>query len=131
MAVRPRQRAWRWIGASAAVAAIGAFSGCLATVKTAQLVLTDTERTIRERPESAPKTSPHHAPILLLAVDGVNRDLLYEMLRQGQLPELTDLLSGEGKHFPHAHFEETLLSTMPSSTMAGWTTTITGLPPAE
>jgi predicted AlkP superfamily pyrophosphatase or phosphodiesterase len=113
------------------LAAVAAFSGCLATVKTAQLVLTDTERSIRDRPESEPKSSPQHAPILLLAFDGLNRDLLYELLREGQLPQLTDLLAGEGKHFPHAHFDETLVSTMPSSTMAAWTTTITGLPPAE
>lgn len=111
--------------------ALSLLSGCLATVKATQLVLTNTERTIRERKGSEPRHSPYHAPILLLAFDGVGRDLLYEMLRADQLPELTDLLSGEGKNFPHAHFDETLLSTMPSSTMAGWTTTLTGLPPAE
>ena len=106
-------------------------SGCLATVKTAQLVLTDTERTIRERDDKAAQSSPGHPPILFLPFDGVNRELLYEMLREGELPKLTDLLSGEGKKFPHAYFDETLMSTMPSSTMAAWTTTITGLPPAE
>lgn len=106
-------------------------TGCMATVKTAQLVLTDTERTIRERDEKAPPNSPGQMPILFLAFDGVNRDLLYDMLSEGQLPKLTDLLSGEGKNFPHAYFDETLLSTMPSSTMAAWTTVITGVPPAE
>jgi hypothetical protein len=103
---------------------------CMTTVKTAQLVLTDTERTIRDRDEDAPKSSPKNAPILLLAFDGVNRDLLYDMLEKGELPKLTDLLSGEGKKFPHAYFDPTLLSTMPSSTMAAWTTAMTGVPPA-
>src|SRR5688500_3517145 len=116
---------------SALVLGFGLLSGCMATVKTTQLVLTDTEREIRERKEGEPGNSPQHAPILFLAFDGVGRELLYEMLREDELPELTDLLSGEGDKFPHAHFDETLLSTMPSSTMAGWTTTITGLPPAE
>lgn len=107
-----------------------ALSGCVATVKTAQLLLTDTERTIRKRPEGAPPSSPGHPPILFLAFDGVNRDLLYDMLRKGELPKLTDLLAGEGDKFPHAYFDENLLSTMPSSTMAAWTTVITGTPPS-
>jgi hypothetical protein len=102
----------------------------MTTAKTAQLVLTDTERTIRDRDDDAPKSSPKNAPILLLAFDGVNRDLLYDMLEKGELPKLTDLLSGEGKHFPHAYFDPTLLATMPSSTMAAWTTAMTGVPPA-
>jgi hypothetical protein len=106
-------------------------AGCMATVKTAQLVLTDTERNIRERDEHAPKSSPRQMPILFLPFDGVNRDLLYDMLDKGQLPKLTDLLSGEGQKFPHAYFDQSLLSTMPSSTMAAWTTVITGVPPGE
>jgi hypothetical protein len=103
----------------------------MATVKTAQLVLTDTERNIRERDADAPANSPSQTPILFLPFDGVNRDLLYDMLNEGELPKLTDLLSGEGKKFPHAYFDESLLSTMPSSTMAAWTTVLTGVPPAE
>ncbi len=106
-------------------------SGCAATVKTAQLILTDTERTLRKREPGAAASSPGHPPILFLPFDGVNRDLLYDMLRKGELPKLTDLLAGEGKKFPHAYFDETLLSTMPSSTMAAWTTTVTGTPPSE
>lgn len=102
----------------------------MTTAKTAELVLTDTERTIRDRDPHAPKSSPHNAPILFLAFDGVNRDLLYDMLEKGEMPKLTDLLSGEGKNFPHAYFDPTLLSTMPSSTMAAWSTTMTGVPPA-
>lgn len=117
--------------ASLVLAGTGLLMSCMATVKTAQLVITDTERTIRDRKDGEPESSPRHASILFLPFDGVNRDLLYDMLREGQLPELTDLLSGEGKKFPHAHFDETMLSTMPSSTMAAWTTAMTGLPPAE
>jgi hypothetical protein len=102
----------------------------MTTAKTAELLLTDTERTVRDRDEHAPKSSPNNAPILFLAFDGVNRDLLYDMLEKGELPKLTDLLAGEGKKFPHAYFDPTLLSTMPSSTMAAWTTAMTGVPPA-
>jgi len=101
----------------------------MTTAKTAQLVLTDTEKTIRHRDKDAPKSSPRNAPVLFLAFDGVNRDLLYDMLEKGEMPKLTDLLSGEGDKYPHAYFDPSLLSTMPSSTMAAWTTVLTGVPP--
>jgi len=117
------------LSCSALLGVLG-LSGCAATVKTAQLLLTDTERTIRKRPAGAPQSSPDHPPILFLAFDGVNRDLLYDMLKKGELPKLMDLLAGEGEKFPHAYFDETLLSTMPSSTMAAWTTVVTGTPPS-
>lgn len=114
-----------------AALAVGLACACSATVKTAELLVTDTERTIRKRaPQEAP-SAPEHAPILVLAFDGVNRNLLYEMLEKGELPKLTDLLSGEGTKFPHAYFDDTLTATMPSSTMAAWTTVFTGVPPAE
>ncbi len=106
-------------------------SSCAATIKTTQLVLTSTDRDLRDRKDEAKASSPSHPPILFLPFDGVNRDLLYDMLRKGELPKLTDLLSGEGEKFPHAYFNESLVSTMPSSTMAAWTTVVTGVTPAE
>src|ERR1019366_253910 len=63
-------------------------------------------------------------------LDGVDRRLLYELLRKNELPELAALLGGSEGRFPHAYFDETLLSTLPSSTMAAWTTAMTGVPPA-
>ena len=74
---------------------------------------------------------PNEPSLLLLAIDGVDRDLLYEMLRAGELPMLASLVFGQGKQFPHAHFEERLLSTLPSSTLAAWATVFTGKVPAE
>jgi hypothetical protein len=121
---------WRGLASLGCLALAAQAISCMTTTKTAQLLLTDTERTIRERDEHAPKSSPNNAPILFVALDGVNRDLLYDMLEKGELPKLTDLLSGEGQKFPHAYFDPTLLSTMPSSTMAAWTTAMTGVPPA-
>lgn len=119
----------RWL--LGAALALGLACACSATVKTAELLVTDTEKTIRKRAPSEAPSAPEHAPILVLAFDGVNRDLLYQMLDKGELPKLTDLLSGEGTKFPHAYFEDTLTSTMPSSTMAAWTTVFTGVAPAE
>ena len=69
--------------------------------------------------------------LLILALDGVDRALLYDMLRSGQLPALAALLGGRDGEFPHAHFDETLLSTLPSSTLAAWASVFTGEPPAR
>ena len=83
------------------------------------------------RKKGAPQSSPGRPPLLLLAFDGVNRALLYDLLRNGELPELAALLGGRAGGFPHAHLDETFLSTLPSSTMAAWTTAMTGVPPAQ
>ena len=91
------------------------------------------DTTLRERPEGMPLNSPNHPAILLLAFDGVDRSLIYDMLRKGELPRLAELLGGAGAHgsFPHAHLDDTLLSTMPSSTLAAWTTAMTGVTPSH
>ncbi len=119
----------RWILISAAMSMCAA--ACTATMKTAELVVSDKERTLREREEGEPPSAPGKPPILFLPLDGVDRALLYDMLRKGELPKVAELLSAEGTEFPHADFNETLLSTLPSSTMAAWTTTMTGVTPAE
>lgn len=76
--------------------------------------------------------APAAPRILVLALDGVDRELLYPMLRDGSLPELATLLGGQsGGAFPHAHFDEHILSTLPSSTLAAWATIFTGTVPAE
>jgi predicted AlkP superfamily pyrophosphatase or phosphodiesterase len=86
-----------------------------------------------EHEQHRPAAIQSHSKILFIGMDGVGRDLLYEELRQGRLPELAALLGGQAAHgeFPHAHLDETLLSTLPSTTMAAWATTMTGVAPAE
>ena len=69
--------------------------------------------------------------LLVLALDGVDRALLYDMLRSGELPGLATLLAAKGGKFPHAYFDETLLSVLPSSTLAAWASVFTGEPPAR
>ena len=72
--------------------------------------------------------------ILFLAMDGVDRDLLYDMWRAGELPELAKLLgvsNGPQNEFEHAYFAPGLHSTLPSSTGVAWATMITGVSPAE
>lgn len=69
--------------------------------------------------------------LLILALDGIDRALLYDMLHKGELPSLAALLGGKDGNFPHAHFDETLLSTLPSSTLSAWASVFTGEPPVR
>lgn len=105
-------------------------SGC-ATAQLVKLAAAGDFRELRVRPAGSPQSSPDKPPILFLVLDGVGREILYDLLRQGQLPHLATLLGGVDGKFPHAYFEERMLSTLPSSTMAAWMTTMTGVGPAE
>lgn len=66
---------------------------------------------------------------MVVALDGVSRPLLYEMLRGGELPNLAELVGGD--HLAHAHLDDTLLSTLPSTTMPAWVSAMTGVNPAD
>ncbi len=114
----------------AAVVALLLLVGVMLVAKpeVADMVATsDSEALLPERPAD-PAPQPK---LLVLAIDGMDRDLLYRMLRGGQLPALAELLGGAADgRFPHAYFAEGLLSTLPSSTIAAWATVITGAPPA-
>jgi hypothetical protein len=90
-----------------------------------KLITGGDERVLRKRPEGSPARSPDRPEILLIALDGVDRNTLYAVLENGEMPNLSRLL---GKN---AHFEPRLLSTLPSTTMPAWTTAMTGLTPAE
>lgn len=78
-----------------------------------------------------PAAAVRAQPLLVIALDGVDRSLLYDMLHRGQLPELAALLGERDGHFPHAFFDDTLLSVLPSSTLAAWASVFTGVPPAH
>ena len=128
---RPRQTVMILMRASCglALAVSLATTGCLA--RGVKLMAGGSSHELRKRPEGTPPNSPNHPPILVLALDGVGRDILYESLRKGEMPELARLLGGSaaGK-FPHAYLDESLISTLPSTTMAAWVTTFTGVGPA-
>ncbi len=106
--------------------------GCAAPAKVAQFVAKGENRLLRHRDPGTPASSPEKPAILFLAFDGVDRALLYDMLRKGELPMLAKLLGGrEHDGFPHAYFDEKVLSTLPSSTMAAWATAMTGVTPSH
>src|SRR5678815_5605884 len=85
--------------------------GCLFR-RMAQVVINGEQIDLRTRPAGARPNAPETQPLLVLALDGVSRDLLYDMLRGGKLPKLATLLGGD--RFEHAYFDDTLLSTLPS-----------------
>src|SRR5687768_7355706 len=113
---------------------LGAILLCLTACKAArmlepvgELAAEDTSRTLRE---GADRPVPDGTPsALIVALDGVDRDLLYEMLRGGELPGLARLLGGDSLR--HAHLDRTVLASMPTMTFASWATIFTGVSPAE
>jgi hypothetical protein len=99
---------------------------------TTQVVKLLKEGSIRQlRDERVDPIAPRMPRVLILALDGFDRDLLYGALKSGRLPALAALLFAEGETFPHAYFEPRLLATLPSTTITGWATTFTGVPPSE
>jgi hypothetical protein len=119
------------LSASCCLALLASFAvTCLA--KEVTLVAGGLSHELRKRPEGVPPNSPDHPPILVLAFDGVGRDILYESLRKGEMPALANLIGGgESGQFPHAYLDGTLTSTLPSTTMAAWVTMFTGVGPAH
>jgi hypothetical protein len=97
--------------------------------KAGELATMGDEHPLRAQAPRVRPSSPERPPVMLVAFDGLSRGLLYEMLRAGELPNLAQLVGGD--EFVHAHFDDSLLSTLPSTTMAAWVTTMTGVGPAE
>jgi predicted AlkP superfamily pyrophosphatase or phosphodiesterase len=75
---------------------------------------------------------PRRRPrILFVAIDGLERPLLYGMMREGALPGLDALLGGrKNDTLSHAHLSDELVATLPTMTLASWASIITGEPPA-
>lgn len=119
---------WRIVSA----VGLACLMACGTPGKVVKLVAKGQARDLRARVDDQPPSSPMvNDKLLVLLFDGVDRETLYDMLRQGMMPGLAAILGDNGTDtFPHAHFDERMIATLPSSTMAAWTTTITGLPPA-
>lgn len=94
-----------------------------------KLLLTGESRQLREREPGTAPSSPEAPPILFIAIDGVDRELLYSLVEKGKMPSLARLLGGAD--LAHAHLDRTLVATMPSTTLPAWATVVTGVGPAH
>jgi hypothetical protein len=117
----------------AALALLLALPGCriahTSTGEIAELFAMGHERVLREPMHEARGSRR----VLIFALDGVNRDVLYGMIRGGRMPIVAGLLGaerGEGL-YDHAYAAPDLLSILPSTTIPAWTSVFTGEPPAR
>jgi hypothetical protein len=108
-------------------------SGCrlahTSTGELAELFAMGHERVLRDTLRPARGTER----VLIFALDGVNRDVLYGMIRDGRMPITAAVLGsprGDGL-YAHAYAAPDLLSILPSTTIPAWTSVFTGSPPAE
>lgn len=127
-----KRRAPRIIVVVIAVLTVAGGIAAIAFPDIMRVLFVGDSRSLREeRTGEATGETAKRSPLLILALDGVRRDLLYEMLRKGELPALAALLGGGGAEgFPHAHFEPSALTVLPSSTMPAWASMFTGVAPA-
>ena len=102
--------------------------GCAVAHVGTLIVKGDTLQIIDRAPGS-PASSPSSTPIMVFGLDGVSRELLYDLLRAGKLPNLAELLGGDA--LAHADLDTHLLTNLPSTTMPAWTSTFTGVGAAE
>ena len=118
--------AWgvRWMFGLAVV--VACFINCHAGTQVATLVIDGDTITMRERAPGTAPSSPKSTQILLLALDGVSRDLLYDLLHSGKLPHFAELLGGDD--FAHADLDDRLLSNLPSTTIPAWSAVFSGTP---
>jgi predicted AlkP superfamily pyrophosphatase or phosphodiesterase len=103
--------------------------GCGSAGKLVKMTAIGRSRELRaERDTTAAATRPG---LLIIALDGMKRDVLYDLLHTGALPGLTALLGGRtGGDFPHAYFDRSMIAGLPSITIVGWSSIFSGEPPA-
>jgi Type I phosphodiesterase / nucleotide pyrophosphatase len=92
-----------------------------------------------ERPVARPVVTRAKAPsavgsrVIVFCLDGAGYPQLMEAIRSGRAPHIAALLGkeqGDGV-FEHGYSAPGVLSVLPSSTVADWSATFTGKPPAE
>ncbi len=117
------------LSSTVVLALAAAAASCRTGQLAGKLVVKGDVISMHERPAGAAPSSPGSPQIMVLALDGVGRDLLYAMLRAGELPNLAALLGGPD--FAHADLDDRLLSNLPSTTMPAWVSTFTGVAAGE
>ena len=108
-----------------------ASGGCLGpheTVEAAETLVQGDETDLRDELRPIRGTTR----VIILGFDGVGYEALNEALGSGSMPRLARALgSGDDGSFEHAFSHPKVLSILPSTTVASWTTIFTGEGPAR
>ncbi len=80
-------------------AAVITLTSCAGLSQVFKVLVGGESRTLRDRPPNE-SSAPSRPALLILAIDGMGRDLLYSMLAEGDLPELAALLGKDGAGLP-------------------------------
>ncbi len=127
-----RRLGWRvdpYVGCLARAGGGAFLLGCSTTYEIAKLVAVGDVRALRERNDRG-ATDTERPSLLIIGIDGMKRDVLYDLLESGQLPGLELLLGGRTNgSFAHAHLDRSMLAPFPSVTLTGWASIFTGEPP--
>ncbi|HEX6133488.1 MAG TPA: alkaline phosphatase family protein [Longimicrobiales bacterium] len=123
---------WAWIAGAVAAAAAGVAYLLVARPPAAEmlgLVAGGGERQLRE-PMRPAGTGPR---VLVFALDGVGDDELLAAVRSGRAPAIAGLLGAEreARLFDHGYAVPGVMSILPSTTIAAWTSLFTGAGPAH
>jgi predicted AlkP superfamily pyrophosphatase or phosphodiesterase len=106
--------------------------GCSSNYEMAKLVAVGDMRELREPSAQAAPQAADRPSLLIVGIDGMSRDVLYDLLESGQLPGLESLLGGrtDGR-LSHAYLDRSVLAPFPSVTLTGWASIFTGEASAE
>lgn len=97
-----------------------------------EIALAGDARRLRQSSAADAPSDASRPALLILALDGVRRDALYELLKAGKLPGLQVLLGGStGAALSHAYLSEAMVAPLPTSTAPGWSSAFTGAAPSE
>jgi hypothetical protein len=100
----------------------------------ARTIATRGERPIRQAAVTPAKAPPALGPrVIVFCLDGAGYPQLMQAIRSGKAPHIAALLGKEQGNgvFEHGYSAPRVLSVLPSSTVADWSATFTGKPPAE
>jgi predicted AlkP superfamily pyrophosphatase or phosphodiesterase len=105
--------------------------GCSSNYEIAKLVAVGHVRELREPSQQAKPQATDRPTLLIVGIDGMSRDVLYDLLESGQLPGLESLLGGRTNgRLAHAYLDRSMLAPFPSVTLTGWASIFTGRPAA-
>lgn len=110
---------------------LGAIILCASCSFIAHTVVSQGERPLRPKliAHPVPKQTPR---VIVFCLDGAGYDQLMEAIRSGKAPHIAGLLGKEKSNgvFEHGFAAPHVINVLPSSTVADWSASFTGKPPA-